>query len=248
MIILKSPRELAIMQEAGRLAAQVHLELAKVIQPGVTTLDLDRLAEDLIRRAGATPTFKGYHGYPASICTSINEEVVHGIPSQRKLCEGDIIAIDLGVTYQGYIGDCAYTWPVGQVTPETEKLLKVTSRGLELAIAECSPGKHLGDIGHAVQKHVEAHGFGVVREYVGHGVGTNLHEDPQVPNFGQPGTGVQLRPGMVLAIEPMVNIGTPQVKLLSDQWTVVTADGSYSAHFEHTVAITEDGPQILTLP
>lgn len=248
MIILKSPRELAIMQEAGRLAAQVHLELAKMIQPGVTTRDLDHLAEDLIRRAGASPTFKGYHGYPASICTSINEEVVHGIPSQRKLCEGDIIAIDLGVTYQGYIGDCAYTWPVGQVTPETEKLLTVTSQGLELAIAECYPGKHLGDVGHAVQKHVEAHGFGVVREYVGHGVGTNLHEDPQVPNFGQPGTGLQLRPGMVLAIEPMVNIGTPQVKLLSDQWTVVTADGSYSAHFEHTVAITDDGPQILTLP
>lgn len=248
MIILKSPREIAMMREAGRIAAHVHEELAKAIRPGVTTRELDALAEELITKAGAKPTFKGYHGYRASICTSINHEVVHGIPSDRQLRDGDIIAIDLGVTYRGYIGDSAYTWPVGQVSPEAKRLLEVTQQGLERAIEQCCAGKYLGDLGHAVQTHVESNGFSIVREYVGHGIGANLHEDPQVPNFGQPGTGVQLRAGMVLAIEPMVNTGSHQVKVLADQWTVVTADASYSAHFEHTVAITADGPQILTVP
>lgn len=248
MIILKSAREIAIMREAGRIVAQVHEELRKAVRPGVTTRELDQLAESLIRKAGGIPTFKGYHGYPASICTSVNEEVVHGIPGDRKLQEGDIIAIDLGVTYRGYVGDSAYTWPVGQVSEEARRLLQVTREALERAIAQCYPGKHLGDIGHAVQSHVEAHGFNVVRDYVGHGIGASMHEDPQVQNYGRPGTGVPLRAGMVLAIEPMVNAGTGQVKTLGDDWTVVTLDGRYSAHFEHTVAITENGPEILTLP
>lgn len=236
------------MREAGRIAAQVHEELRKAIRPGITTRELDALAERLIRQAGAIPTFKGYRGYPASICTSVNDEVVHGIPGDRVLREGDIVAIDLGVTYKGYVGDCAYTWPVGQVSPEVERLLQVTREALERAIAECRPGKRLGDIGYAVQSYVESHGFSVVREYCGHGIGANMHEDPQVPNYGRPGTGLVLRPGMVLAIEPMVNTGTWMTRVLPDQWTVVTADGGYSAHFEHTVAITDQGPEILTLP
>ncbi|MCG0238184.1 MAG: type I methionyl aminopeptidase [Firmicutes bacterium] len=248
MIILKSAREIAVMREAGRIAAQVHEELRKAIRPGITTRELDALAERLIRQAGAIPTFKGYRGYPASICTSVNDEVVHGIPGDRVLREGDIVAIDLGVTYKGYVGDCAYTWPVGQVSPEVERLLQVTREALERAIAECRPGKRLGDIGYAVQSYVESHGFSVVREYCGHGIGANMHEDPQVPNYGRPGTGLVLRPGMVLAIEPMVNTGTWMTRVLPDQWTVVTADGGYSAHFEHTVAITDQGPEILTLP
>lgn len=248
MIILKSAREIAVMREAGRIAAQVHEELRKAIRPGITTRELDALAERLIRQAGAIPTFKGYRGYPASICTSVNDEVVHGIPGDRVLREGDIVAIDLGVTYKGYVGDCAYTWPVGQVSPEVERLLQVTREALERAIAECRPGRRLGDIGYAVQSYVESHGFSVVREYCGHGIGANMHEDPQVPNYGRPGTGLVLRPGMVLAIEPMVNTGTWMTRVLPDQWTVVTADGGYSAHFEHTVAITDHGPEILTLP
>ncbi|MFO7171983.1 MAG: type I methionyl aminopeptidase [Bacillota bacterium] len=248
MIILKSAREIAVMREAGRIAAQVHEELRKAIRPGITTRELDALAERLIRQAGAIPTFKGYRGYPASICTSVNDEVVHGIPGDRVLREGDIVAIDLGVTYKGYVGDCAYTWPVGKVSPEVERLLRVTREALERAIAECRPGRRLGDIGYAVQSYVESHGFSVVREYCGHGIGANMHEDPQVPNYGRPGTGLVLRPGMVLAIEPMVNTGTWMTRVLPDQWTVVTADGGYSAHFEHTVAITDHGPEILTLP
>ncbi|BDG62242.1 type I methionyl aminopeptidase [Caldinitratiruptor microaerophilus] len=248
MIILKSAREIAIMREAGRIAARVHEALREAIRPGVETRELDALADRLIREAGGVPTFKGYHDYPASICTSVNEVVVHGIPSSRRLREGDIVAIDLGVTYQGYVGDCAYTWPVGEVSDEARRLLQVTQEALQLAIEQCRPGRHLGDIGHAVQSHVEAAGFSVVREYVGHGIGASMHEDPQVPNYGQPGTGVVLRPGMVLAIEPMVNAGTWEVRVLPDRWTVVTADGRYSAHFEHTVAITEGDPLILTLP
>lgn len=248
MIIRKSAREIAIMREAGRIAARVHEALREAIRPGVETRELDALADRLIREAGGVPTFKGYHDFPASICTSINEEVVHGIPSSRRLREGDIIAIDLGVTYRGYVGDCAYTWPVGEVSDEARRLLQVTQEALWLAIEQCRPGRHLGDIGHAVQQYVEAAGFSVVREYVGHGVGASMHEDPQVPNYGQPGTGVVLRPGMVLAVEPMVNAGTWEVRVLPDRWTVVTADGRYSAHFEHTVAITEGDPLILTLP
>ncbi len=248
MIILKSPHEIKLMKEAGRIVYEVHQELAKAVAPGITTGELDALAESLIRKAGGIPTFKGYHGFPASICASVNDEVVHGIPGKRVLKEGDIIAIDLGVTYKGYVGDSAYTHPVGKVDPEAQRLLEVTRIGLEKAIEQCYPGKRLGDIGHAVQAYVEAQGFSVVRDFVGHGIGSNMHEDPQVPNFGVPGTGIELKPGMVLAIEPMVNAGTWQVKVLADEWTVVTLDGRYSAHFEHTVAITEDGPVILTRP
>lgn len=248
MIILKSPQQIAQMKEAGLIVWQVHQELAKAIRPGVTTRELDELAERLIRAAGGIPTFKGYRGYPASICASVNEEVVHGIPSDRKLREGDIVAIDLGVTYKGWVGDSAYTHPVGQIDPETARLLDVTRVALEKGIAECYPGKRLGDVGHAIQAYVEANGFNVVRDFVGHGVGAQMHEDPQVPNYGPPGTRDLLRPGMVIAIEPMVNAGTWQVRVKRDQWTVVTADRKNSAHFEHTVAITEDGPVILTKP
>lgn len=248
MIILKSPREIELMHEAGAIAYEVHQELAKAVQPGVTTGELDALAESMIRKAGGIPTFKGYSGFPASICASVNEEVVHGIPGKRKLQEGDVIAIDLGVTYKGFVGDTAYTHPVGKISAEAQKLLDVTRVSLEKAIEQCYPGKRLGDIGHAVQSYAEAHGLGVVRDFVGHGVGATMHEDPQVPNFGTPGTGKELRSGMVIAIEPMVNAGTWEVKVLKDKWTVVTADRRYSAHFEHTVAITDNGPVILTLP
>lgn len=245
MIILKSPREIELMKEAGEIAWHVHQELAKAVVPGVTTAELDHLADSLVRKAGAIPTFKGYNGFPASICASVNEEVVHGIPGKRKLHEGDVIAIDLGVTYKGYVADTAYTHPVGKVAPEVQQLLDVTRDSLEKGIEQCYPGKRLGDIGHAVQAYVEQFGLGVVRDYVGHGVGATMHEDPQVPNYGKAGTGTLLRPGMVLAIEPMVNLGTWQVASL-DEWTVVTSDRRYSAHFEHTVAITQDGPVILT--
>jgi len=248
MIIRKTTREIQQMKEAGLIVWQVHQELARVIEPGITTRELDALAERLIRQAGGIPTFKGYHGYPASICASVNEVVVHGIPGDRKLAEGDIIAIDLGVTYGGWVGDSAYTHPVGKVSPEAARLLEVTRIALEKAIARCYPGNRLGDVGHAVQSYVESQGFSVVRDFVGHGVGARMHEDPPVPNYGQPGTGVLLRPGMVLAIEPMVNVGTWEVRVLDDGWTAVTADGSYSAHFEHTVAVTENGPEILTKP
>jgi methionyl aminopeptidase len=246
MIILKSAREIELMKEAGLIVYQVHQELAKAVVPGVTTGELDALAESLIRKAGGVPTFKGYNGFTGSICASVNEEVVHGIPGKRKLREGDVIAIDLGVTYKGYVGDSAYTHPVGQIEPEAQRLLDVTRIALDKAIEQCYPGKRLGDIGHAVQSYVEAQRMGVVRDYVGHGVGTKMHEDPQIPNFGVPDTGVLLKPGMVLAIEPMVNAGTWEVKTLRDKWTVVTADSRFSAHFEHTVAITENGPVILT--
>lgn len=248
MIILKTPRQIEQMKEAGLIVWQVHQELAKVVQPGVTTRELDELAESLIRKAGGVPTFKGYHGYPASVCASVNDEVVHGIPSERQLQEGDIVAIDLGVTYKGWVGDSAYTHPVGKIDPETARLLDVTRIALEKALAQCYSGNRLGDIGHAVQSYVEANGFGVVRDFVGHGIGASMHEDPQIPNVGPPGTRELLKPGMVLAIEPMVNAGTWEVRVLQDQWTVVTGDGKYSAHFEHTVAITEDGPVILTKP
>lgn len=246
MIILKTPREIETMREAGQIVYHVHQELAKAVVPGVTTGELDALAESLIRKAGGFPTFKGYHGFPASICASVNDEVVHGIPGGRKLREGDVVAIDLGVTYQGYVGDSAYTHGVGRIDPEVQRLLDVTRISLEKAIEQCYAGNRLGDIGHAVQSYAEANNFGVVRDYVGHGIGAKMHEDPQIPNFGLPGTGPVLRPGMVLAIEPMVNAGTWEVKTLPDKWTVVTGDAKFSAHFEHTVAITENGPVILT--
>ena len=247
MIICRSADELERMREAGRLVGEVLAELAGLVAPGVTTADLDAVAEKRIARAGATPAFKGYHGYPATICASINDEVIHGIPSGRRLLnDGDIISIDVGASLNGYFGDSAITLPVGQVSEEAARLLRVTEEALYKAIDRVRPGSRISDLGHAVQKHVEAYGFSVVREFVGHGIGQRMHEEPQVPNYGDPGRGPRLTEGMVLAIEPMVNAGKPAVKVLGDGWTAVTRDSSLSAHFEHTVAVTADGPWILT--
>jgi methionyl aminopeptidase len=227
--------------------AQVREELRRMVRPGVTTLELDRAAEKMIRDAGALPTFKGYHGFPFSICASVNEQVVHGFPSDYVLEEGDIFSLDCGVTLAGYVGDTATTVPVGRVSEARLKLIRVAEECLERAIRQCWPGKYLGDVGWAVQSHAEAHGYTVVRDYVGHGIGRKMHEDPQIPNYGKPGTGVRIRAGYVFAIEPMINMGTHRTKTLSDGWTVVTLDGQPSAHVEHTVAITEEGPEVLTL-
>jgi methionyl aminopeptidase len=246
MIIGKSKKDLEKMRAAGRLAGQVREALRGMARPGVTTLQLDAAAERMIRDGGALPTFKGYHGFPYSICASVNEQVVHGFPSEYALKDGDIISVDVGATLQGWVGDTATTVPVGEVSEELRELLRVTEESLERAIAQCWPGKHLGDIGWAVQEHAEGHGYSIVREYVGHGIGRKMHEDPQIPNYGKPGTGVRLRAGYVFAIEPMVNLGTHQTKTLKDGWTVVTIDGRPSAHVEHTVAITEEGPEVLT--
>jgi len=248
MIILKSKQELKLMREAGRIVALVLEELGDAVKPGVTTGKLDQIAEDVITKAGAKPAFKGYNGFPASICTSVNEEVVHGIPGLRKLRSGDIISIDVGAVKNGYYGDAAVTLPVGKVDREIIKLIEVTREALMRGIEHAVVGNRLSDISHAIQYHVEKNSFSVVREYVGHGIGRNMHEEPRVPNFGSPGHGPRLAPGMVLAIEPMVNMGTHMVYTKEDGWTVVTQDSKYSAHFEHTVAVTEDGPQILTLP
>jgi methionyl aminopeptidase len=235
------------MREAGRLVGEVLTELSAQVASGVTTADLDALAEKLIFAAGGIPAFKGYHGYPASICASINDEVIHGIPSGRRLLkEGDVISIDVGVSLDGYFGDSAVTLPVGQVSEDAATLLRVTEESLYKAIERVRPGARVSDIGHVVQHHVEAYGFSVVREFVGHGIGQKMHEEPQVPNYGEPGRGPRLAEGMVLAIEPMVNAGQPAVKVLRDGWTAVTRDGSLSAHFEHTVAVTAGEPWILT--
>ncbi len=247
MIVCRSTSELEQMREAGRLVGEVLTELAAAVAPGVSTADLDDLAEKRIRQAGATPAFKGYHGYPATICASINDEVIHGIPSGRRvLNEGDIISIDVGASLDGYFGDSAVTLPVGQISESAAALLRVTEESLYKAIETAKPGKRISDIGHAVQKHVEAYGFSVVREFVGHGIGQRMHEEPQIPNYGEPGHGPRLAEGMVLAIEPMVNAGTAAVKVLADGWTAVTRDNSLSAHFEHTVAVTAGDPWILT--
>jgi methionyl aminopeptidase len=247
VIVCRSAAELEQMREAGRLVGEVLAELMAHVAPGVTTADLDALAEKRIMRAGAVPAFKGYHGYPATICTSINEEVIHGIPSGRRvLNEGDVISIDVGASLNGYYGDSAMTLPVGQVSEEAATLLRITEEALYKAIECVRPGGRISDIGHAVQHHVEAYGFSVVREFVGHGIGQRMHEEPQVPNYGEPGRGPRLAEGMVLAIEPMVNAGKPAVKVLADGWTAVTRDGGLSAHFEHTVAVTADRPWILT--
>jgi methionyl aminopeptidase len=235
------------MRDAGRLVGDVLSELAMHVAPGVSTGELDVLAEKRILQAGATPAFKGYHGYPAAICASINDEVIHGIPSGRRLLqEGDVISIDVGVLLHGYFGDSAITLPVGPVSEEAATLLRVTEEALYKAIEHMRPGKRISDIGHAVQQHVEAYGFSVVREFVGHGIGQAMHEEPQVPNYGEPGRGPRLAEGMVLAIEPMVNAGKPAVKVLADGWTAVTRDGRLSAHFEHTVAVTAGEPWVLT--
>ncbi|HAA37482.1 MAG TPA: type I methionyl aminopeptidase, partial [Firmicutes bacterium] len=230
MITIKSKRELELMRTAGRVVAEVLQALEQAVRPGITTAELDKIAERLIRKAKCQPAFLGYRGFPASICTSINEEVVHGIPSLRKLQAGDIISIDVGAVYQGYYGDAAMTFPVGEIDPEAQRLIKVTRQSLYAGIAQAVPGNHLSDISHAVQTYVEEHGFAVVRNYVGHGIGNNMHEEPQVPNFGKPGRGPRLEAGMTLAIEPMVNAGTWQVETLQDNWTVVTLDRKWSAH------------------
>lgn len=248
MIVLKSKAEIEKMRRSNQVVADVMKALAERVRPGVTTKELDRVAEELIRKSGGTPAFLGYRGFPGTLCTSINEEVVHGIPStKRVLKEGDVISIDCGVVLDGFYGDHAITFAVGKIAHRTQRLLVITEEALMKGIAQMVVGNRLGDVGAAVQAHVEAESFGVVRDYVGHGVGRNLHEEPQVPNYGQAGTGLRLKAGMVLAIEPMVNEGTADVKLLSDDWTVVTADGKPSAHFEHSVAITENGPDILSL-
>jgi methionyl aminopeptidase len=248
VIVCRSQAEIARMRTANQLVADVLAELAAEVAPGVSTADLDRLAERLVREGGAEPAFKGYRGYPATLCASVNEEVVHGIPSKtRVLREGDIISLDMGVRIGGFYGDSAVTVPVGQVPGETAALLRVTSEALDRAIAEVRVGGRLSDIGHAVQEWVEAHGFSIVREFVGHGIGERLHEDPQIPNYGPPGRGPKLAEGMVLAIEPMVAMGRPETRVLADGWTAVTRDGSLAAHFEHTVAVTADGPLVLTV-
>ncbi|TCS94165.1 type I methionyl aminopeptidase [Hazenella coriacea] len=246
MIILKSANELERMRQAGKIVYLTHQELKKAIHPGVTTKELDRIAERMIKKYGATPSFKGYNGFPGSICTSVNEELVHGIPGNRKLSEGDIISIDIGACYEGYHGDSAWTYPVGKVSPEAERLLKVTEASLYKGLEQAKPGVRMGDIAHAIQAVAEEAGFSIVREYVGHGVGQSLHEPPSVPNYGVPGKGLRLKQGMTLAIEPMVNAGKRFVRTLDDDWTVVTTDGSLCAHFEHTVAITDEGHEILT--
>jgi len=247
MIHLKSPAEIEKMRKSNRLVAEVHRVLREQVRPGVSTLDLDRIAEERIRKAGGKPAFKGYQGFPGSICASINEQVVHGIPSATVILkEGDIISLDVGVLLDGFFGDAATTLPVGQVSEEARRLLKTAEESLFAAIEKMREGNRLGDVSSAVQKHAESRGYGVVRQFVGHGIGRNLHEAPQVPNFGRPGTGQRLYNGLVLAIEPMLNCGTGDVRVLEDQWTVVTADGRLSAHFEHTVAIAEDGPDILS--
>ena len=246
MIVCKSPAELDKMRAANQLVADVLAHLATMVAPGVTTLDLDIEAEKRVRAAGAEPAFKGYRGYPCTLCASVNEQVVHGIPSNRPLVEGDIISLDMGVKLNGFYGDSAVTVPVGRVAPEVAALLRVTEESLQKAIEQVKLGGRVSDIGHAVQQHVEASGFSVVREFVGHGIGAALHEEPQIANYGQPGRGPRLAEGMTLAIEPMVNMGKPGVKVLGDGWTAVTKDGSLSAHFEHTVAVTKDGPLVLT--
>ena len=248
MINCKSQAELEKMRRSGHIVRQVLEMLREMVAPGVSTMDLERAAEEKIKELGAKPAFKGYHDYPCVLCTSVNNEIIHGIPSsKRMLKEGDIVSIDCGVVLDGYFGDAAITVPVGgSLKPELQKLLDVTESSLQRAIQEVRLGKTIGDIGAAVQEYVEANGFSVVREFVGHGIGTMLHEDPQVPNFGVRGHGTRLREGMVLAIEPMVNIGKPEARVLGDKWTAVTVDGSYSAHFEHCVAVTRNGPMVLT--
>ncbi|NNB97469.1 type I methionyl aminopeptidase [Corallococcus exiguus] len=244
---IKSLDEIALMREAGRIVCEILDELEKAVAPGVSTWELDALAEQLIAKKGARSAFKGYHGFPGVLCASVNQEVVHGIPNRkRRLVAGDLMKLDFGVVYRGFFGDSARTVPVGKVTPQAQSLVDATRQSLEKAIQVMRPGNRIGDIGHAVQSHVEARGFSVVRDFTGHGIGRKLHEPPQVPNYGQAGSGMKLRPGMVLAVEPMVNQGTPDVEVLEDEWTAVTVDGKLSAHFEHTILISERGPEVLT--
>jgi len=246
VIIIKSPREIELLRKSNLIVAEVFKKLKGMIAPGITTLELDQVAEDLIRSRGGVPAFKGYRGFPATLCTSINEEVVHGIPSQRKLKGGDIISIDVGVNFKGYFGDAAMTFPVGEIDEEARRLLKITEEALWVGIHEAKLGNRLYDISYAIQTWVEGHGFSVVRDFVGHGIGLDLHEEPQIPNFGSPHQGPRLEKGMVLALEPMVNEGTYEVKVLQDGWTVVTSDGKRSAHFEHSIAISDGEAEVLS--
>ncbi len=246
MISIKSPREIELLRIAGEITGSTHNYLKQFIKPGITTKQLDKLAEDYIIKRGATPSFKGYDGFPGTICASINEEVVHGIPSNRKLKEGDIISLDIGACYKGYHGDSAWTYPVGKISKEKEYLLKHTEKSLFEGLSVIKDHIHVGDIGYAVSKYANKHNLSVVRELVGHGVGTDVHEEPDVPNYGKKGTGPVLKEGMVIAVEPMLNLGTREIFILDDDWTIVTADEKPSAHFEHTVLITKDGYEILT--
>jgi methionyl aminopeptidase len=247
-IVRKSPEEIEKMRRSGHMVREVLDRVRQLVTPGATTMDLERAADKLIADLGARPAFKGYYGFPCVLCTSINEEIVHGIPSEKRVLKaGEIVSIDCGVVFDGYYGDAAITVPVGEtLSPELKKLLEVTEASLYKGIEQARIGNTVGHVGSAIQKHVEANGFSVVREFVGHGIGTKLHEAPQIPNFGKKGQGAELTEGMVLAIEPMVNFGRPETKVLSDKWTAVTVDGSYSAHFEHCVAVTKKGPEILT--
>lgn len=246
MISIKSPREIEYLKVAGEITGSTLKHIKQYIKPGITTKQLDQIAEEYIIKRGATPSFKGYEGFPATICASINEEVVHGIPSNRKLKEGDIITIDVGACYKGYHGDSAYTFPVGKISEEKEELLKHTEESLYEGLKVIKAGKKIGDIGNAVSNHAHKYNLGVVEELVGHGVGTSVHEEPNVPNYGKPNTGPTLKEGMVIAVEPMLNLGTRHVYILDNDWTIVTADGKPSAHFEHTILVTKDGYEILT--
>ena len=246
MITIKSEAEIKLMRISGKIVGQALVEIRARIKPGVTTQEIDKFAYEFFKKNDCVPAFLGYHGYPATICTSINAEVVHGIPGKRVLEEGDIVGVDIGAYYKGYCGDSARTFQVGKVKPDVEKLLEVTFESLNKGIEQCQIGNRISDIGHAVQKYIEIHGFSVVRDYVGHGIGQAMHEDPQVPNYGRPHQGPRIIEGMCLALEPMVNMGTEEVKVLQDGWTVVTKDGKFSAHFEDTIAILANGPENLT--
>ncbi|MGN1131536.1 MAG: type I methionyl aminopeptidase [Ruminococcus sp.] len=249
MVVIKSSRELQQMKDACRISANALVVAGKAVEPGVSTLEIDTIVRKYIEKEGATPSFLGYGGFPASACISVNNVVIHGIPSKKQILkEGDIVSVDVGAFYDGFHGDNAYTFKCGKVSAEAEALLKATEESLYEGIKQAKAGNRVGDIGSAVQKYVESRSYSVVRDFVGHGVGAKLHEEPSVPNYGTPGRGVRLIPGMTIAIEPMVNVGDYKVKVLSDEWTTVTADGSLAAHFEHTVAITPDGPQIMTIP
>lgn len=247
-VTIKSAKEIERMSVAGKYLEELHNRLAEVIAPGITSLDIDRIGEEFIRSLGCTPNFKDYNGYPASICVSVNEEVIHGIPNaKRHLEEGDIVSLDCGLIYEGYHSDAARTWPVGKISEEAQKLIDVTRQSFFEGIRFARAGHHLHEISAAIGNYAESFGYGVVRDFVGHGIGTKLHEEPEIPNFACRSRGIRLRPGMTLAIEPMINMGTEEVEILEDGWTVVTADGQYSAHYENTVLITEDDPKILTL-
>lgn len=246
MISIKSDREIELMKEAGRLVGETHKYLKQFIKEGITTIELDRLAEDFIRKNGGIPTEKGYEGYPASICASVNDEVVHGIPGKRKLKNGDIITIDMVISYKGYQADSAWTYAVGEISKEKKYLMEHTEKALYEGLKQVKPGNRLGDVSHAIQEYAESHNLSVVRELSGHGIGTEMHEDPDIPNYGKKGTGIVLKKGMTLAIEPMLNLGKRDIAILNDDWTIVTLDGSDSAHYEHTVVVTSDGCEIIT--